>query len=74
VGYFSTAPLWIASAKSAAERQFAHGVGVVRFFGTMKDSKSSYGVPASGNSMYETKAKSKPPSHNIVIVTLISLS
>ncbi len=65
----------MAAASSRALRQLCHGVGVKRSgLCLTNDCRSSTGVPISLNSMYDAKAKSKPPSHSIVIVRLISLS
>jgi len=62
----------MASASSLAFRQLCHGEDVTRFRGgSTRDSSSSNGVPISENSIYDAKAKSNPPSHSIVIVTLI---
>jgi hypothetical protein len=59
---------------SAAVAQLNHGDSVTRGSGFTNDCRSSSGVPASFHSMYERNAKSNPPSHHIVIVTLILLS
>jgi hypothetical protein len=69
----------IKSARSAAFFTVNHSGSLSRDSGMMSTrspiaSRGSREVPAYGYSIYETNAKSNPPSQSIVIVMLISLS